>query len=132
MKVKFKCWSYDLNQWLLVTAMSFEKQLVSAIDGSGDEHVFDFDDPRVRICQFTGCVDAAEQWIFEGDILRDVSTGDYAMVSFDAGGFNICWQQYFWKEPLYPRNFDEHLLVVGNIFENIDLLGGDRHESYVV
>lgn len=76
----------------------------------------DFD----TIGQYTGLKDKKRKKIFEGDIVRVVSSGEIAVVKwdeiesrfyFDAEGYGIC--------------IVSKAEVLGNIYDNPELLGGD-------
>lgn len=71
--------------------------------------------------QYTGMKDMNETEIYEGDILLDLECIDIGIVTFDNGAF-IAGE---WA----GDNFD-HLEVVGNIYENPDILEKEENGDY--
>ena len=104
-KLKFRAWDKISRMWL----KSFNVNLLNIGDLS-----------NVEIMQYTGLKDIAGDEIYEGDIVRDVSDGIIGQIEYSDGGFIIIYDDIAEK-----LNADEsvYLEVVGNIFENPELLG---------
>ena len=139
-EVKFRGKRIDNDNWIygLIVKTSFNWYILKkGSDGF-------YDDCKVElktIGQYTGLKDKNEQEIYEGDILQLESPkrhytggyiagkyelGDTVIVSFKEGNFIDEWTE----KPLHERIYGivhrkiEHE-VVGNIYENPDLLGSD-------
>src|SRR5690554_443096 len=70
--------------------------------------------------QYTGLMDEYDKEIYEGDIVRHATWGDIYEVIFEDGGFYVLSSYDFQTINEYP------LEVIGNIFENPELLGGEK------
>lgn len=74
---------------------------------------------EIQLIQYTGLKDENNKEIYEGDIVtRYIGSGKYSnyQVSFKDGGFFIGYGQI--------RDFNTDSKVIGNIFENPELLKG--------
>lgn len=82
--------------------------------------------------QYTGMVDKHGTKIFEGDII-DVSTrsdGDgYGVVRYDAEGTEFKFVYDNFCEGLGRCYLPENVEVIGNIYDNPELLGGEENDS---
>lgn len=76
------------------------------------------------LMQYTGMKDSKGRKIFEGDILRDENE-DMGKVFFDCGCFLIDLENEE-DMTLFGHNPEEYLEVVGNIFENSELLSEEK------
>lgn len=83
---------------------------------------------KMEYQQFTGLLDKSGKEIYEGDILRFTSPEadiegkpvyDYYKVIFRNGGFKIVWLK---DEKQETEGADEDLEVIGNIYQNPELL----------
>ena len=85
----------------------------------------DSEDENSIIMQFTGLKDKNGKEIYEGDIVV-LDHPDY----FEAKeNFTVTSEQFF-HDVSYLSGMDaEHIEVIGNIYENGDLLGTDRKEG---
>ena len=104
-KIKFRAWDKINKMWL----KRFNVNLLNIGDLS-----------NVEIMQYTGLKDIAGDEIYEGDIVKDVSDGILGYIEYSDGGFVVIYDDIAEK-----LNTDEsaYLEVVGNIFENPELLG---------
>lgn len=70
--------------------------------------------------QFTGICDASGKEIYEGDILRELGSGKLVEVIYDAPEFCYKDNVYVYRFINHPENFE----VIGNIYDNPELLKG--------
>lgn len=71
------------------------------------------------ICQYTGLTDKNEKKIFEGDIVK-ISNDEIFEVKYEDGGFTA---------GLFLGDWDYgHVEVIGNIYDNPELLEVEEHE----
>lgn len=102
---------------------------VPRIDPDDSNHRYDIDPKTVG--QFTGMYDSNDIKIYEGDIIvfpQNLSRSHIMYeVRFDDGGFGIFTEDSFIEELF--RNDAVVCEVVGNIYDNVKLLGGDKKET---
>lgn len=123
-EIKFRAWDTVGKQWLWITG--FETAETSVSDGYTLDGLFHDGDyvgkEGIILMQYTGLKDRNGREIYEGDILRD-----------DEMGLNVVrWEDgSFWLEMFYEggQSLMEHLSdynevceVIGNIYENPELL----------
>lgn len=91
--------------------------------GCGNEHRIHDQDTGVHsdvipetVGQFTGLKDDHDEEVFEHDIVAD-RWGDIATICYENGQFRLKYSEY------NVESFDfEHLVVIGNIHDNLELL----------
>ena len=122
-KIKFRIWDNikklylkeEKNEILLLS--NDENTPVFKLNLSNNIYDF-FKKETVEIEFFTGLKDKNDNEIYEGDIVRDVSNGITGYIEYSDGRFFIVYDDVIEK-------LDEvvYLEVVGNIYENTELLG---------
>ena len=89
-------------------------------------------EPDYIVMQYTGLKDRHGVEIYEGDVIDITRAGGdrgYVPVVFREGIF--CLYVKYWVDEYYPLNTyaSEHYEVIGNVYENPDLLT-NKGESY--
>lgn len=92
--------------------------------GNGHECIYED-----TLCQYTGFTDKNGVNIFEGDIIQNVTEGKTAVVQwFSEHSAFMLWckseSQVYW---LYDNDF-LNIEVIGNIYDNPELIGGEADE----
>lgn len=124
-KIKFRAWHKVLREMFVVKHLQFGIEGLVKVDTgtlmSDDWHIEDLD-----LMQYTGLEDCYGKDIFEGDILRsdDESIG---VIKWGTACF-YCddWcDGYIPLEDLYANRF---AVIIGNVYENSDLLKERKNE----
>jgi uncharacterized phage protein (TIGR01671 family) len=145
-EIKFRAWDKPINRWYSPVYESYKGQLeelnismngrlsLRTMSGTVDESTFK---DRFAVMQYTGLKDKNNKEIYEGDIVNchifvqelgenyGVVEGErefVGKVSFDVTGFNVESNGFRDNPVMYDEFHEESLEVVGNIYENPELL----------
>lgn len=125
----YRMWDKDLKKMHKVTLIDFKNDEV--IDENGDIHKFS----DIELMQFTGLYDKNGKEIYEGDIVF-IDTYSYEEPEFD-GEFRVVYDETkgiwllldlendgnFYTFEDICGYYKTGLKIIGNIYENSDLLG---------
>ena len=119
--------SYKNGDWVygLITKEYDERFKKLPAEMTNTDGVSGIDVDYKTIGQFTGLTDKNNKKIFEGDIIQNVTEGKTAVVQwFSEHSAFMLWckseNQVYW---LYDNDF-LNIEVIGNIYNNPELLGG--------
>lgn len=115
-EIKFRVWEENIKQ-MFYNAGIVNDELYLMLDGIGFDVVGDY--REFKLMQFTGLKDKNGKEIYEGDIVRHATDEGIYKVIFEDGGFYVknLFEYDFQTINEYP------LEVIGNIYENPELLG---------
>ena len=113
-EIKFRAWNKQTRR------MEEVKQINLFDDEMLNGRLVWYSLRHAELLQYTGLQDKNGTEIYEGDIVKDVSDELIGYIEYSDGGFVIIYDDIVQK-----LNADEsaYLEVVGNIFENPELLG---------
>ncbi len=117
---KFRAWDKELKQMKPVRIINFEAEGICFIHNNQGYDRY-FKDDSFELMQSTGLVDKNGIEIFEGDVVKTNYENKIGRVFFSED--DLQWQigiQYDWV--CYNKQSFEECEVIGNIFENEDLL----------
>ena len=116
-EIKFRAWDKETGAML-----DKDKYVLMWFRGDG-ETVFD-NAERFELMQYIGLKDKNDKEIYEGDIVKDTDSNYIGQVIFDLE--SLCFTTKFQSNELWgfvPRHGkDNHCEVIGNIYENKELL----------
>lgn len=117
-EIKFRAWDKKGKEMFRVAMISFLDKGEMILTGRGGST----DNKTTILMQFTGLHDKNNKEIWEGDIVKTINN-EIGKVVFSIGGF---WSEYLWPhnwDPMYPAELiNEKCEVIGNIYENPELL----------
>jgi hypothetical protein len=109
-EIKFRAWDKENKEWCEWD----DGDIVIHNDGTFEPH------ERLVLMQFTGLHDKNGKEIYEGDILS-WGAGDKSVVKWEFGGFLAGGR---FQEISYEKS-----KIIGNIYENPELLDDSKKES---
>ena len=122
-EIKFRAWDNVNNQMLDVQELNFEDCFYGGYTTVRTTMYSDYFDIReMPIMQYTGLHDKNGKEIYEGDILKGTFYG-FPIPEYDYV-FQIYWDE---KEKGFMASYFEpsECEVIGNIYDNPELLGGE-------
>lgn len=112
-EIKFRAWYEKFNEMYIVKGIDLQKE-IAYFDKYNYRSFYD-----IELMQYTGLKDKNEKEIYEGDILSDRYNEEYYKVVFENGSFRAEFREYS-LDLIEVAHICE---VVGNIYENSELLG---------
>lgn len=131
-EIKFRVWDKVTKQMFTGFHLFGEMTLVGGIHAWQDEEAEKIGIKRDTLgalndlieMQYTGLKDVNGKEIYEGDIVIS-QDGEKCRIDFYSGSFNATYLPPADWDPMEPcRYLDEEFEVIGNIYENPELLNG--------
>lgn len=135
---KFRVWSVEGKSFISNTGnpniFPYNGKLGMTCNGNGhgavstEEWIAEY----YKIQQYTEMNDVNGREVYEGDIFKNVDTGEYCFVRYEDGKFMTYYGGVEYYGRVNERKFTLETTVgnlhevVGNIFENIDLLNEEH------
>ena len=120
-EIRFRAWHkqyYKMHGWEWVKELDYPFHESS---GHIEDRDGPFADSMCIVMQYTGLKDKNGREIYEGDILQDTESKENGIVVFSRAAFQVEF-----KDELWPFDdldgIDRYGVVVGNIYENPDLI----------
>ena len=124
--IKFRIWDTENNEMLKVQELDFEPTFYGGrIAIRPDQYNDYFDTEDMILMQYTGLHDKNGKEIYEGDIVKiKYRDEDIGKVIYEHNGFSIdvTNMNKNYGRVSFVNNFME---VIGNIYDNPELLGGE-------
>ena len=124
-EIKFRAWDKENKKMMKVSSLSLENKEI-AVRENGTYHCFRMQ--NLELMQYTGIEDKNGKEIYEGDIIKykfpyDTRLKHISPVKFleTEASFGIK-DRYGNEIPLYTISANNYFEVIGNIYENKNLL----------
>ena len=123
-EIKFRAWDKALKSW---TNYSIDDDLLMFYDKHAECWETDQEGERFIVCQYTGLKDNEDREIYEGDIVKAISFARWiGVVKYSdenqAFIFDDLDKKYRGKSTVFMNQFDDGFEILGNIYENPELL----------
>lgn len=123
-EIKFRAWDKTLKSW---TNYSIDDDLLMFYDKHAECWETDQEGERFILCQYTGLKDNEDREIYEGDIVKAISFARWiGVVKYSdenqAFIFDDLDKKYRGKSTVFMNQFDDGFEILGNIYENPELL----------
>ena len=120
-EIKYRAWQKDKKMMCEVKNIHFASRQISMKEKENVTNTRPFED--IELMQFTGLYDKNKVPIYEGDIVRDNTLAkdvNTMIVIYENGGFFVDYSEEY--KPLLA-GVNHNCEVIGNVWENSDLLG---------
>lgn len=121
MILKFRAWDKEFKEMVQVDALLFDEQAIKATYKNGS--VTKEDMKNYVLMQSTGLKDKQGKEIFEGDVLfGHAGENFWEIVEFDTEEGQWIRRDIWCNSKLGLSEYNEFMEIVGNIYENPELL----------
>lgn len=124
-EIKFRAFIKELNEIREVEYINFLKKMISFPNKFCKEYYLNADFDEIELMQYTGLKDKNNKEIYEGDIVKLRANHGIGVIKYydEWGAFVI---EYIKPRPLavLGNYYKENIEILGNIYENPELLGG--------
>lgn len=124
-EIKFKAWVKELNEIREVEYINFLKKMISYPNKFCKEYYLNADFDEIELMQYTGLKDEYGDEIYEGDIVKLRANHGIGVVKYydEWGAFVVEYIKPKKLAVLGMNYYEEDIEVIGNIYENPELLG---------
>ena len=123
-EIKFRAWIKEVDEIREVEYINFWKKMISFPNKFCKEYYLNADFDEIELMQYTGLKDKNNKEIYEGDIVKLRANHGIGVVKYydEWGAFVI---EYIKPRPLavLGNYYKENIEILGNIYENPELLG---------
>ena len=122
--IYFRAWDKKLKE---LTNYSISDIFIEFYNKDTDSWEIDREGERFTLCQYTGLKDKNNREIYEGDVIKAISFARWiGVVEYSdenqAFIFDDLDKKYRGKSTVFMNQFDDGFEILGNIYENPELL----------
>ena len=123
---KFRVWDKENNKMELVGALDWDGnyRVVTCNTETTKLYKLGHEDIDFVLMQYVGLHDKNYVEIFEGDIVKNINTNNYWKVIFTDSSFKLERIANPNDDLRLVEEYDGWLIIIGNIYENKELLKG--------
>ena len=121
-EIKFRAWIKELNEIREVEYINFWKKMISFPNKFCKEYYLNADFDEIELMQYTGLKDKNNKEIYEGDIVT-LHNGKYKVIFNTEEARYVLRDDEFEMNIPFTNNNNERMEVLGNVYENPELLG---------
>ena len=121
-EIKFRAYIKELNEIREVEYINFLKKMISFPNKFCKEYYLNADFDEIELMQYTGLKDKNNKEIYEGDIIT-LHNGKYKVIFNTEEARFVLRDDEFEMNIPFTNNNNERMEIVGNIYENPELLG---------
>ena len=126
-EIKFKAWVKELNEIREVEYINFLKKMISYPNKFCKEYYLNADFDEIELMQYTGLKDKYGDEIYEGDIVTLHNSRYKVIFNMEQARF-VLRDDKFELEIPFINNNNKRMKIIGNIYENTELLG-DKNDK---
>lgn len=124
--IKFRAWDKELKEWTNYSISNIDGNTIDFYNKEAGFWESDREGERFILCQYTGLKNVNGKEIYEGDIVRAVSFSRWegvAKYSDKNQAFVFeCIDKNYRGNIVFMSQFDQGFKILGNIYENPELL----------
>ncbi|BET14723.1 YopX family protein [Fusobacterium vincentii] len=121
-EIKFRAWIKELNEIREVEYINFWKKMISFPNKFCKEYYLNADFDEIELMQYTGLKDIRGKEIYEGDIVTLHNSRYKVIFNTEEARFVLRDDEFEMNIP-FTNNNNERMEIIGNIYENPELLG---------
>ena len=121
-EIKFRAWIKELNEIREVEYINFWKKMISFPNKFCKEYYLNADFDEIELMQYTGLKDIRGKEIYEGDIVT-LHNSRYKVIFNTEEARYVLRDDEFEMNIPFTNNNNERMEVLGNVYENPELLG---------
>jgi hypothetical protein len=120
-EIKYRAWEKSLKQMIPVDNIDFEKRMINT---ESAWRMFD----EIQLMQYTGIKDKNDKEIYEGDVIHcDGYLNLYAVWDEENARFAFLCTDWVVTQGQPIRPHISSYYIIGNIYENPELIGGQTN-----
>jgi len=124
-EIKFRAWIKELNEIREVEYINFWKKMISFPNKFYKEYYLNADFDEIELMQYTELKDKNNKEIYEGDIVT-LHNSKYKVIFNTKEARFVLRDDEFESEIPFTNNNNERMEIIGNIYENPELLGENK------